>query len=112
MGNMATILLILQIFIVLALGVVILMQKTGNDGLSGLSGGGHNLFSGRATSNIFSKMTMFLAIAFMVNSLALAKLVIMERKEARSIIDSISHEHSITDEKHNHEKAPEAPIAK
>lgn len=76
MENMATILLILQIFIVLALVAVILIQKTGNDGLSGLSGGGHNFLSSRATGNIFSKMTIILAFAFMANSLALAKLVI------------------------------------
>ncbi|KIE05504.1 hypothetical protein NF27_DP00480 [Candidatus Jidaibacter acanthamoeba] len=114
MGYMATVLLILQIFIVLALVAVILIQKTGNDGLSGLSGGGHNVLSGRATGNIFSKLTMFLAAAFMINSLALAKLVILERKEAKSIIESIGDEHLVIDRKHSlkAKEAPQAPIAK
>jgi preprotein translocase subunit SecG len=47
----------------------------------------------------------------MVNSLALAKMAIMDRKEAKSIIESISSEHSV-DRNHAPKKPIEAPIAK
>ena len=89
---MATALFILQICIVLCLVGVILLQKTGSDGLSGLSGGGHNFLSNKVAGGAFSKLTMFLATAFMLNSLALAKLVIVDRQKAKLLIESIAVE--------------------
>jgi preprotein translocase subunit SecG len=103
---MTTILLVLQIFIVIALIVAILVQKTSSDGLSGLSGGGHNFMSGKSINDAFSKMTMFLGAAFMINSLLLAKIVVEEDKAKRSLVESIVQEK--TQEPVN----PGAPIAK
>ena len=101
---MTTILFIVQIFIVLLLALVILFQKTGSDGLSGLSGGGGGVVSGKAVSNIFTKLTMILAVAFMVNSLLLAKFAVLDTQKAKGIIKSIAVEKK--------EVAPSVPKAK
>lgn len=88
--NMTTILLLIQIFIVLALIGVILLQKTGSDSLAGLSGSGHNVFSNRSASNIFNKTTIVLAAAFMINSLIIAKVIKSEYLASnKSILDTI-----------------------
>jgi preprotein translocase subunit SecG len=86
---MATALLILQMVIVLALVGIILIQKSSSDGLSGLSGGGHNMISSRAASNFLTKTTAVLAMAFMINSLALAKFAVQDTKETTKVIESI-----------------------
>lgn len=88
---MTTILLFIQVFIVIGLIGAILLQKTGSDSLAGLSGGGNGLLSSKSTANVFSKVTVYLAIAFVVNSLLIAKI---EKdnflSSTRSIIDNIS----------------------
>lgn len=107
---MTTILLIVQMFIVCMLIAVILVQKTGTDGLAGLSGGGHNVFSSRASSNLLTKLTTVLAIAFMVNSMVIAKVSIVNSKGTKSIVDSIviNPEDIKTNEQN---KTPEVPLA-
>ncbi len=106
---MTTILLIVQMFIVCMLIAVILIQKTGTDGLAGLSGGGHNVFSSRASSNLLTKLTTVLAIAFMVNSLVIAKVSISSSKPSKSIVDSIVVNPEAAPAKE--EKTPEVPLA-
>lgn len=81
---MITILLTIQIFIVLFLIAVILLQKTGTDSLAGLSGGGHGMLSSRTASNVFSKATIGLAIAFMLNSLIIAKFSVLDGNARKS----------------------------
>lgn len=87
---MTTILLFIQVFIVIGLIGVILLQKTGSDSLAGLSGSGNGLLSSKSTANVFSKVTIYLAVAFIANSLLIAKI---EKdnflKSTRSIIDNI-----------------------
>lgn len=103
---MTTILLVLQIFIVLALIVAILVQKTSSDGISGLSGGGHNFMSGKSISSAFSKITMFLGAAFMINSLVLAKIIIEEDESKRILVETIIKEQA------QEPTNPGAPVAK
>lgn len=86
---MTTLLLILQVFIVFLLVVVILLQKTGTDSLAGLSGGGHSVLSSRTASNVFSKMTMILAAAFIINSLIIAKLAVMDTHSKKEFWDKM-----------------------
>ncbi|WP_165379685.1 preprotein translocase subunit SecG [Rickettsiales endosymbiont of Peranema trichophorum] len=109
---MATTLLILQICIVLSLVCVILLQKTGADGLSGLSGGGHNFLSGKVIGQAFSRFTMFLAAAFIVNSLVLAKLAIVERQRAAYLVERIAIDQAKTQAGEDISKSAAVPIAK
>lgn len=104
---MTTLLLILQIFIVVFLIGIILIQKTGADSLSGLSGSGNSLVSSRTSSNIFTKITIILTIAFMVNSMAIAKIYVVHSKSKVSILDTQIDD----DSTNNKNKTLEAPKA-
>ncbi len=67
------VLLVLQIIVVVALIGIILVQKTSSDGFTG--GGSPNSFlTGRASANLFTRVTAILATIFIVNSLVLAYL--------------------------------------
>ncbi|MCD6035291.1 MAG: protein translocase subunit secG [Rickettsiales bacterium] len=70
---METILLVIQLILVIAMVGAILLQPSSSDGLGGLGGGGgHGFMSSRATANMLTKTTAWLATAFIINSLALA----------------------------------------
>ena len=85
---MATILLIIQIFIIVTLCILVLIQKNSSDGLAGLSGGGHNFISAKSAAGALNKLTMFFVIAFMVNSITIAKLHLHETKAVEQIIST------------------------
>ncbi|MDX1923793.1 MAG: preprotein translocase subunit SecG [Rickettsiaceae bacterium] len=72
---MLNILLVVQIVISLLLIVVILIQRTGADSLSGLSGGGNTgVMSARSAANFLTNATIVLAALFILNSILLANL--------------------------------------
>lgn len=75
---MLDILLVVHLVIAALLIVVILLQKNSGDALAGLSGGGNNMgvVSARSAATFFTRITIFLAIIFMVNALLLANLSI------------------------------------
>lgn len=87
---MLDILLIVQIVISLLLVTVILLQRTGADSLSGLSGGGTSgVVSAKTAANFLSKTTIILATLFMVNSIILANL---SSKPKNPIVNNIIEE--------------------
>jgi preprotein translocase subunit SecG len=88
---MYTVLLVIHTILVLFLIVMVLLQRTDSDGLSGLSGGGGNQFmTGRSAANFMTRTTGMLAGAFMLTSLVLA--VMAGRMHDSSIVDSITSE--------------------
>lgn len=89
---MATILLAIQVFIVIAIIITVLVQKSSSDSLAGLSGGGGGVFSARSAANFFSKSTLILGIALMINSLLIAKLYNHDSQTEKSIADKIVQE--------------------
>lgn len=101
---MYTVLLVAHTIIVLFLIVMVLIQRTESDGLSGLGGGGGNQFmTGRAKGNLMTRTTAILAAAFMVTSLVLA--VMASRMTESSIVDQIASEPAKVE-------APAAPAKK
>ncbi len=106
---MTTLLLILQIFIVVMLVLVIILQKTSADGLSGLAGGGNSMISSRTSNNFFTKMTVFFAIAFTLNSFTMAKIEANKTIKAQKLIQNI--EQQLDKEEHEQYAMPQAPIA-
>ena len=72
-------LFIVQIIIAVLMTVLILFQKTDEDAISGIggsgSGGNMSVISKQASGNILTKITGFLAIAFMLNCLLLATMI-------------------------------------
>ncbi len=86
---MTTLLLVIQAIIVLCLICVILLQKTGTDSLAGLSGGGSGVFSSKGTANALTRITVFLAIAFVLNSLLIARIINDEHKHKQGFASGI-----------------------
>jgi preprotein translocase subunit SecG len=69
------ILLFVHIVIAVLLIIVILMQKTGSDGLSGIGGGSNmGVVAGRTVANFLTKTTVILATLFIINAIILANL--------------------------------------
>ena len=92
---MLTILLVVQIIVAFAMVIIILIQRSSSDGLSGLGGGsssGNSLISGRASANILTKTTAFLAAVFMANSLAMATITARTSGIADKLVKDISAE--------------------
>jgi len=54
--------------------IVILLQRTGADGLSGIGGNNMGVVSGRSAASFLTKLTIILAAMFFTNSLVLANL--------------------------------------
>jgi preprotein translocase subunit SecG len=87
------ILLFIQAIVGLLLIVVIFMQKSGADGLSGLQGSPTNtgIISAASVASFLTKTTTILAIIFICNSLILAN-ISSSNKTNSKIIDSIADE--------------------
>ena len=70
-------LLFIHLVIAILLIVVILLQRTSADGLSGIGGSGNmGLVSGRSVANFMTKTTIVLATVFFCNAIILANLSI------------------------------------
>jgi preprotein translocase subunit SecG len=107
---MYTILLVVHTILVLFLIVMVLLQRTDSDGLSGLSGGGGNQFlTGRSSANLMTRTTAILAGLFMFTSLTLA--VMASRMTEGSIVGNVQMEAPAPAEKVAEEKKdlPAAP---
>ncbi|WP_341763901.1 preprotein translocase subunit SecG [Candidatus Tisiphia endosymbiont of Beris chalybata] len=83
---MINILLFIHIVIAALLIIVILMQKTGNDGLSSIGGNNMGVMAGRTVVNFLTRTTVILATLFIINAIILANL--SSRKNS-SIIEQI-----------------------
>ena len=89
---MLNILLIVHVVVAILLVTVILLQRNSADALAGL-GGGNNMgvVSARGAANFMTRMTVILAVAFMVNSLVLANLSnkSAERQDAKGLSEKL-----------------------
>lgn len=90
---MMSILLLIHIIIAVLLITVILLQKSGSDGLSGIGGGNMGLVSGRTAAGFLTNTTIILAGIFMINSILLANLSI--EKNSSPIQQNESHKITI-----------------
>ena len=78
------VLLVFHIIICFALIIVVLLQSSKGGGLAGAfgGGGGQTMFGGHETATFLSKATTYLAVMFMLLSLAIAFLS-SKRSESR-----------------------------
>src|SRR4029077_11810306 len=87
--TLATVLLIIHLFVTMALIGVVLIQRSEGGGLGiGTSQGMGSFMSGRGTANLLTRATAILATAFMALSLALALLNRGTMGSNRSILDT------------------------
>jgi preprotein translocase subunit SecG len=85
-------LLILQVIIAVTMIILVLIQKSDGDSLSGIGGGSgglNSIISSKASANILSKTTMVLIAIFMINCLILASLSHHAKKATASELDKI-----------------------
>ncbi len=85
---MYTVLLVTHTILVLFLIVMVLIQRTESDGLSGLGGGGNQFMTGRAKGDLMTRTTAILAAAFFITSLTLA--VMASHMTGSSIVDAVA----------------------
>lgn len=91
---MYTVLLVIHTIVVLFLIGIVLIQRSDSDG-TGLSGGGSQFMSGRASANLLTRTTSILAAVFMVSSLVLAMMVSNNNKD--SILDRLDEAPVVTE---------------
>ncbi len=114
---MTTILLIIHLLIALALVGVILLQRSeggalgiGGGGGGGSGGGFGGLMSGRASANLLTRTTAFLAVGFIATSLTLAILA-SNRSEPTSILDQAAGDAPAATEAPSEPEVPAEPSA-
>ncbi len=114
---MTTILLIIHLLIALALVGVILLQRSeggalgiGGGGGGGGGGGFGGLMSGRASANLLTRTTAFLAVGFIATSLTLAILA-SNRTAPTSILDQPAGEAPAASEAPAEPEVPAEPSA-
>jgi preprotein translocase subunit SecG len=71
--------------------IVILMQRTGVDGVSGISGGSNNMgiVTARSVTNFLTKVTIILAFCFMINSIIIANVASRKNSNLEMKIDTL-----------------------
>ena len=97
---MQTVLMVAHLIIAVLLVGIILLQRTSEDSLGGLSGGSgfSGIMSVRSSATFFSRITMILATLFIVNCLVLANLSL--RQSSQSIVSKITIEQPLYEKKH------------
>ena len=87
---MEQVLIVVHAIVAVLLITIILLQKSNTDGLKGIGGGDINssVLSGSSSSSLLTKITVVLAIIFMVNCLVLAN--ISSRKSSKSVIAQLA----------------------
>lgn len=70
---METVIIVIHLMVVLALVLVVLLQRS-EGGALGIGGGSGGFMSSRGSANVLTRATAILALAFFVTSLALAML--------------------------------------
>jgi preprotein translocase subunit SecG len=92
MENLQLFLLIFQVVIAVVMIILVLLQKSDGDSLSGIGGGSgglNSVMSSKASANILSKITMVLIGIFMLNCLILASISNSSKKAIQKELDQV-----------------------
>jgi preprotein translocase subunit SecG len=81
-------LLVIQVILAILIVIVVLLQKSSSIGLGAYSGSNESVFGQKGSGGFLTKLTFSLAIAFVVNTLALG--YVYNSENSQSVIDSIS----------------------
>lgn len=113
---MTTIFLIAQFVIAVILTIAVLLQKSSSIGLGAYSGSNESLFGAKGPAGFLAKFTFFMALVFVLNTLALgymynsaskdslAEQIVADEKKEKKIIPSSA-------EAPKEVEAPQAPVA-
>lgn len=89
-------LIVLQIFIVIGLILLVFMEKNSSESVANLTGGG-NSNTIATSAGILQKLTAFVAIMFLLNSIFLAKLTNDEYMNNKKLVGEITNDDMIDD---------------
>lgn len=95
MENLQLFLLILQVIIAVAMIILVLIQKSDGDSLSGIgggSGGMNSVMSSKASASALTKITMVLSGLFMLNCLILASISNSSKKAIQKELEQTIEE--------------------
>jgi preprotein translocase subunit SecG len=84
---MTSTLLVVQIILAIAITITVLLQKSSSIGLGAYSGSNESLFGAKGPTGFLAKATFTLALAFIINTLALGYLYTKESHN--SVVDQI-----------------------
>jgi len=89
MENLQTVLLVIQVLVAIALiGIILIQHGKGADaGVAFGSGASSTVFGSRGSGNFLTKITTFLAVLFLANSLYLGYLAAHSTPEPGSLLD-------------------------
>ncbi|MCQ2892367.1 preprotein translocase subunit SecG [Helicobacter pylori] len=82
---MTSVLLGLQIVLAVLIVVVVLLQKSSSIGLGAYSGSNDSLFGAKGPASFMAKLTMFLGLLFVINTIALG--YFYNKEYGKSILD-------------------------
>ena len=83
---MESILLILEFVLAAFITIAVMLQKSSSIGLGAYSGSNESVFGAKGPAAFLAKVTMFLAIAFVVNTVSLS--YVYSSKKTKSVVDS------------------------
>lgn len=104
---MTTTLFILQICLAVLITIIVLLQKSSSIGLGAYSGSNESVFGAKGPAGFLSKFTMFLALLFVLNTIALS--YSYNKASQKSVFDSLPKQE--TQGKPSQDSAPQAPAA-
>lgn len=100
--------LIFQIVLSILIVIVVLMQKSSSIGLGVYSGSNESLFGSKGPASFLAKLTFFLGVLFLANTIALGYSFNKDHK--KSLIDTIEQKSAIPQNPLNNKlQAPSAP---
>ena len=105
---MTSTLLIVQFVLAVVLTITVLLQKSSSIGLGAYSGSNESVFGAKGPAGFLTKLTFFLAIAFIINTLTLG--YIYNKQNKPSIIQEMK-EQNIVPVAPKKEQTPKAPVA-
>lgn len=112
MEKLQLFLLVLQIVIAFVMIILVLIQKSDGDSLGGIGGGSGGMgavISSKSSANLLSKITMFLAAAFMLNCIILASISGKDNDKVKSEFEQIIQEQDKSVEGEPAKKTIKAP---
>lgn len=84
---MTTFLIVLQVILTISIVVVVLLQKSSSIGLGAYSGSNESLFGAKGPANFMAKITMFLGLFFIINTITLGYLYNAKSSRSTSVLD-------------------------
>lgn len=86
---MTTFLIVLQTILTISIVIVVLLQKSSSIGLGAYSGSNESLFGAKGPANFMAKITMFLGLLFIINTIALGYLYNAKSSRSTSVLDGV-----------------------